>query len=56
MLELCPRAQTTELLDDLIVKEPGSVADLERALQRGVIDDDLFGEIADRIEERTSSA
>ncbi|MCA0253342.1 MAG: hypothetical protein LCH76_13860 [Actinobacteria bacterium] len=54
--EYAPQARTADLLDDLIVNEPGSIADLERALRRGLIDDALFDEVADRIEERTRSA
>ncbi|MBN9612387.1 MAG: hypothetical protein J0H64_02785, partial [Actinobacteria bacterium] len=53
--EYRPRAHTMDLLDDLIVHEPGSPADLERALRRGLIDDELFDEVADLLEERMSS-
>lgn len=49
-----PRGKTPDEFDDLIVPVPGSVEDLERALRRGLIDDELFDEIADRYEERNA--
>ncbi|QRY42322.1 hypothetical protein JVX92_14895 (plasmid) [Microbacterium hominis] len=36
-------------LDDLVVSGPGSTADLERALRQGLIGDDLFDEVANRL-------
>lgn len=50
--EYAPQARTAGPLEDLLVNEPGSLADLERALRRGLIDEALFDEVADRIEER----
>lgn len=50
------RATTTGPLDDLIVDVPGSFADVERALRRGLIDEDLFDEVADGVEERMRTA
>ncbi|MFT4187350.1 MAG: hypothetical protein QM621_02055 [Aeromicrobium sp.] len=47
---------TADGLDDLVMDVPGSVDDLDRALRRGLIDDELYDEIADRIEARTSPA
>lgn len=46
------RATTAGELDDLIVYRPGSFGDVERALRSGVIDEALFDEVADRIEEQ----
>lgn len=48
--EYTPRARTESLVDDLIINKPGSVADLERALRRGVIDAEVYDEIGDRRE------
>lgn len=50
--DYAPRAMSADLLDDLVMPAKGSVADLERALRRGLIDDELFDEVADRIEAR----
>ena len=47
-----PRAHVSSELDDVVVDEPGSIADLERALDAGLIDDELFDEIADCVEAR----
>lgn len=54
--EYVPRAQTVDVLDDLLDEKPGSVADLERALRRGLIDEETFDEIADRLEEQAQQA
>lgn len=51
-----PRDRTSGVLDDLIIEVPGSLDDLERALRRELIDDDLFDEVADRIEARLNDA
>lgn len=51
-----PRQTTANELDDLVVHTPGSTADLERALRRGLIDDDLFDEVADRLQFRLPAA
>jgi hypothetical protein len=53
--EYTPRARTESAFDDLIVDEPGSTADLEDALRHGLIDDDLFDEVADLIEKQASA-
>lgn len=51
-LDYPPREKTPNEFDDMIVPVPGSVEDLERVFWRGLIDDDLFDEIADSIERR----
>lgn len=51
-----PRQTTANEADDLVVNAPGSTADLERALRRGLIDDDLFDEVADRLQFRLPAA
>lgn len=51
-----PRQTTVNELDDLVVNGPGTTADLERALRQGLIDDDLFDEVADRLEFRRPAA
>ena len=48
--EYVPQQHTVNEFDDLLFDVPGSVDDLERALRRGLIDDELFDEIADRIQ------
>ncbi|WP_051196460.1 hypothetical protein [Jonesia quinghaiensis] len=48
--EYTPNARTESLVDDLIINKPGSVADLERALRRGLIEAELYEEIGDRRE------
>ena len=50
--DYAPRATTTGELDDLIVDPPGSFGDVEHALRKGLIDDALFDEVSDRIEEQ----
>lgn len=51
-----PRQTTANELDDLVVNSPGTTADLERALRQGLIDDDLFDEVADRLQFRRPAA
>ncbi len=45
-----PQDRTTDYFDDLLFEVPGSVDDLNRALRRGLIDDELYDEVADRLE------
>lgn len=45
-----PQDRTTDYFDDLLFEVPGSVDDLNRALSRGLIDDELYDEVADRLE------
>lgn len=54
--EYAPRGRTLDAFDDLIVPVPGSIEDLERALSRGLIDDELFDEVADRLEAQAADA
>lgn len=54
--EYTPRARTADLVDDLIVDTPGSIADVERAMRQGLIDEDLFYEIVEAAEERVAGA
>lgn len=54
--EYIPRTSTADQLDDLVVNAPGSIADLERALRKGLIDDALFDEVADQVDERAAGA
>lgn len=51
-----PQAQTKDAFDDLLMDVAGSVDDLDRALSRGLIDDELYDEIGDRIEARMTAA
>ncbi|MDU0328524.1 helix-turn-helix domain-containing protein [Microbacterium sp. KSW2-21] len=51
-----PRGTLATELDDLIVDPAGSFGDVERALRQGLIDDDVFDEVADRIEAQTAVA
>ncbi|MCG7305078.1 hypothetical protein MHJ63_07360 [Pseudoglutamicibacter albus] len=53
--EYVPQAQTNDLFDDLLMDAPGSVDDLDRALSCGLIDDELYDEIADRNEARKTA-
>ena len=48
-------ALATEL-DDLNVNPAGSFGDVEQALRQGLIDDDVFDEVADRIDARSTTA
>ncbi|WP_146119980.1 hypothetical protein [Leucobacter massiliensis] len=48
--EYAPPARTKDYFDDLLFDAPGSTDDLERARRRGLIDEDTFCEIADRLE------
>ncbi|RLP78574.1 hypothetical protein D9V34_17315 [Mycetocola lacteus] len=48
--EYAPPARTKDYFDDLLFDAPGSTDDLERARRRGLIDEDTFYEIADRLE------
>lgn len=52
--DYAPRAVPADF-DDVLIESPGSFADVERALRRGVIDDALFDEVADRIEAGASA-
>ena len=45
-----PQDRTTDYFDDLLFEVPGSADDLNRALRRGLIDDELYDEVADRLE------
>lgn len=44
--------RTKDLLDDLVVPVPGSTDDLQRALRRGLIEEDTFYEVLDQVEAR----
>ena len=54
--DYAPRGTLATELDDLIVDPVGSFGDVERALRQGLIDDDVFDEVADRIEAQTAAA
>lgn len=54
--DYAPRGTLASELDDLIVDPVGSFGDVERALRQGLIDDDVFDEVADRIEALTPAA
>lgn len=45
-----PQQHTVDEFDDLIFEVPGSVDDVLRAFRRGLIDSDLYEELADRIQ------
>ncbi|WP_297742948.1 hypothetical protein [uncultured Tessaracoccus sp.] len=45
--EYVPQQRPIDEFDDLLFDVPGSIDDLERALRRGLIDDELFDELPD---------
>ena len=45
--EYVPQQRPVDEFDDLLFDVPGSIDDLERALRRGLIDDELFDELPD---------
>ncbi|PRI12500.1 hypothetical protein B4915_00880 [Leucobacter massiliensis] len=53
--EYAPPARTNDYFDDLLFDAPGSTDDLERARRRGLIDEDTFYEVLDRIEPRMTA-